>query len=60
MNTTNTILIILLVILVGFGVWYFTAGRSTIAPQAPVEEGPDIEVDLDVPPAPESGATPGY
>ena len=45
-NNTNTfgnvILVIVLVLIVGFGVWYFT-GRS--AP-TPVNEGPGIQVDI--------------
>jgi len=43
MNTTNTILIIILVLLVGFGVWYFTSNQT--AP-APTEDNNAIEVNL--------------
>lgn len=42
MNTTNTLLIILVVILVAFGVWYFTEQRSAPMP----EENSVIDVDL--------------
>ncbi len=42
-NTTNTILIILLVVIVGFGVWYFSMGRA--APAA--NDGPGLRVDID-------------
>lgn len=38
---TNVIIVIILVLLVGFGVWYFT---SNGAPQQ--EAGPSIELDL--------------
>jgi len=40
MNTTNTLLIIIVVLLVGFGVWYFTSQQ-----QVPQEE-PVFEVNL--------------
>ena len=43
MNTTNTILIIILVLLVGFGVWYFTSNQTT---PAPTEDNNAIEVNL--------------
>jgi hypothetical protein len=40
-TTTNIIVVVILVLLVGFGVWYFTSGR-----QAPAEEGPAIELNV--------------
>ncbi|MBP9816466.1 MAG: hypothetical protein KBD05_00310 [Candidatus Pacebacteria bacterium] len=55
MNTTNTILIIILVLLVGFGVWYFTSNQS--AP-APTEDNNAIEVNLGGGDAPEGEPTP--
>jgi uncharacterized membrane protein YqiK len=33
MNTTNTLLIIIVVILVGFGVWYFKGKEAQPEPQ---------------------------
>ncbi len=42
MNTTNTLLIIIVVLLVGFGVWYFTNAEP-----APVEERSGIEINLE-------------
>jgi len=40
-SSTNIIVVVILVLLVGFGVWYFTAGN-----QAPKEEGSSFEVNL--------------
>jgi len=40
MNTTNTLLIILVVLLVAFGVWYF-ASQPQAAPQ---EEGIQVNI----------------
>lgn len=42
MNTTNTLLIVLVVILVAFGVWYFAAQKSPV----PQEESSGIEVNI--------------
>lgn len=39
-STTNIIVVIILVLLVGFGVWYFTAGQ-----EAP-NDGGTLEVNL--------------
>lgn len=41
-TTTNVVVILILVLLVGFGVWYFTAGEG----RAPEPEGPALEVNL--------------
>ncbi len=55
MNTTNTILIIILVLLVGFGVWYFTSNQNV---QAPTEDNNAIEVNLGGSDSPEGEPTP--
>lgn len=41
-NFTNILLVVVLVLLVGFGVWYFTA-RNTPAPQ-PADSGIQIDI----------------
>lgn len=41
MNTTNTLLIIIVVLLVGFGVWYFTQNQAV-----PQEESNALEVNI--------------
>ena len=41
--TTNTILVILLVIIVGFVVWYMTASR---APETQEEDGASLELNF--------------
>lgn len=41
-TTTNIVVVLILVLLVGFGVWYFTAGG-----RAPAEDqGPGIELNI--------------